>query len=109
MEEFFASWDEGRIEIVYGPVEVEDGLLIAGNVTYMRGRKGSEVQPRSAWLITIRNGEQTSLTTYQTKQEALEAGTRWRRSTEALGRENRLFAGILGMGQGWFEPPTNGL
>ena len=34
---------------------------------------GIEVQARSAWLITIRNGEQTSLMLYQTKQEAREA------------------------------------
>ena len=73
MEEFFASWDEVRIEIVYGPVEVEDGVVIAENVTYMRGRDGIEVQARSAWLITIRDGEQTSLTLYQTRHEALEA------------------------------------
>jgi ketosteroid isomerase-like protein len=73
MEEFFASWDEVRIELVYGPAEVEDGLVIAENVTYMRGRDGIEVQARSAWLITIRDGEQTSLTLYQTKPEAVEA------------------------------------
>jgi ketosteroid isomerase-like protein len=72
-EEFFASWDEVRVEITYGPVEVEDGLVIAENVTYVRGRNGIEVQARSAWLITIRGGEQTSLTLYQTRQEALEA------------------------------------
>jgi hypothetical protein len=35
LEEFFASWEEVRIEIVYGPVGVEDGLLIAEIVTYM--------------------------------------------------------------------------
>jgi ketosteroid isomerase-like protein len=73
MEEFLATWDEVRIEIVDGPVEVEDGLLIAENVAYLRGRDGIEVQARSAWLITIRDGEQTSLTLYQAKQEALEA------------------------------------
>jgi len=73
MEEFFASWDEVRIEFVYGPAEVEDGLVIAENVTYMRGRDGIEVQARSAWLITIRDGKQTSLTLFQTKQDALEA------------------------------------
>ena len=72
-EEFLAIWDEVRIEIVDGPVEVEDGLLIAENIAYLRGRDGIEVQARSAWLITIRDGEQTSLTLYQTKQEALEA------------------------------------
>ena len=39
----------------------------------MRGRDGIKVQARSAWLITIQDGKQTSLTLYQTKQEALEA------------------------------------
>ncbi len=72
-EGFLATWDEVRIEIVDGPVEVEDGLLVTENVTYLRGRDGIEVQARSAWLHTIRDGEQTSLTLYQTKQEALEA------------------------------------
>jgi ketosteroid isomerase-like protein len=73
MEGFLAAWDDVRIEIVYGPIEVEDGLLIAENVTYMRGRDGIEVQAGSAWLITIRDGKTTSLTLCQTKQEALEA------------------------------------
>ena len=73
MEEFFASWDDVRIELVYGPAEVEDGLVIAENVTYLRGRDGIEVQARSAWLITVREGKQTSLTLFQSKQDALEA------------------------------------
>ena len=72
-EEFLAAWDDVRFEFVDGPVEVRDGLLIAENVAYLRGRDGIEVQARSAWLITIRDGEQTSLTLYQTKREALEA------------------------------------
>ncbi len=72
-EEYLAMWDEIRIEIVDGPLEVRDGLLIAENVGYLRGRDGIEVQARSAWLITIRDGKQTSLTLYQTKREALEA------------------------------------
>jgi ketosteroid isomerase-like protein len=72
-QRFLAAWEEVRIEIVDGPVEVEDGLLLAENVAYLRGRDGIEVQARSAWLITIRDGEQTSLTLYQTKQDALEA------------------------------------
>lgn len=54
-------------------VEVEDGLLIAENVAYFRGRDGIETQARSAWLVTIREGQQASLTLYQTRQEALEA------------------------------------
>jgi ketosteroid isomerase-like protein len=72
-QRFLANWDEVRIEIVDGPVEVEDGVLITENVVYLRGRDGIEVQARSAWLITIRDGEQTSITLYQTKREALEA------------------------------------
>ena len=72
-EGFLATWDEVRFEFVYGPVEIEDGVLITENVAHLRGRDGIEVQARSAWLITIRNGKHTSLTLYQTKQEALEA------------------------------------
>ncbi len=72
-EGFLAAWEEVRIEIVDGPVEVEDGLWMLENVTYLQGREGIKVQARSAWLITIQDGKQTSLTLYQTKQEALEA------------------------------------
>jgi ketosteroid isomerase-like protein len=70
---FLATWDEVRIEIVDGPVEVEDGLVLAENVAYLRGRDGIEVQARSAWLVRFRDGEQTSLTLYQTRHDALEA------------------------------------
>ena len=73
MEGFLAVWEEVRIVIVDGPVEVEDGLWMLENVTYMQGRDGIKVQARSSWLITIQDGKQTSLTLYQTKQEALEA------------------------------------
>ncbi len=66
------AFDEVRIELV-DPIEVEEGVLIVENVGYLRGRDGIEVQTRSAWLITIRDGETTSFTLYQTKQEALEA------------------------------------
>jgi len=71
-QRFLAAWDEVRLEID-DPVEVEGDLLVAENVTYLRGRDGIEVQARAAWLITFRDGEQTSLTLYQTKKEALEA------------------------------------
>ena len=73
VEGFLAVWDEVRFEIVDGPVEVGEGLLITENVAYLRGRDGIEVQARSAWLTTIRDGKQTSLTLYQTKQEAVQA------------------------------------
>ncbi len=69
---FLESFDAVRLE-VDDLIEVEDGVLIHENVGYLRGRNGIETQARSAWLITIRDGKQTSLTLYQTKQEALEA------------------------------------
>jgi ketosteroid isomerase-like protein len=72
VQRFLAAFEEVRIEID-DPMEIEDGRLVVENVTYLRGRDGIEVQARSAWLITFRNGEQTSFTLYQTKQEALEA------------------------------------
>ena len=71
-QRFLTAFDAARLEID-DPVEVEDGRLIVENVGYFRGRDGIEVQARSAWLVTIRDGETTSLTLYQTKQEAVEA------------------------------------
>jgi len=68
----FEAFDEVRIELV-GPIEVEGDLLIVENLGYLRGRDGIEVQTRSAWLVTIRDGQMASFTLYQTKQEALEA------------------------------------
>ncbi len=61
------------MEFVDDPVEIDDDLVIAENVTYLRGRDGIEVQARSTWLYRFRDGEQTSLTMYQTRKEALEA------------------------------------
>jgi ketosteroid isomerase-like protein len=72
MERFLAAFDEVRIDLA-DPIEVEEGTVVVENVTHFRGRDGVEVQARSAWLITIRDGQQTSLTLYQTRQEALEA------------------------------------
>ena len=71
-EQFLEAFDEFRIELD-DPIEVEEGLLIVENVAYLRGLHGVDVHARSAWLITIRDGETTSLTLYQTKQEALDA------------------------------------
>ncbi len=48
-QRFLATWDEVRFEIVDGPVEIEDGLLITEKLAYLRGRDGIEVQARSAW------------------------------------------------------------
>jgi ketosteroid isomerase-like protein len=72
LQQFLASWGEARIAIDE-PVEIGDDLLITENVAYLRGRDGIEVQARSTWLHEFRDGVQTSLSLYQTKQEALEA------------------------------------
>jgi ketosteroid isomerase-like protein len=71
-QRFLAAWNDVRIEIDE-PTEVEDDLLVVENLAYLRGRDGIETQARSAWVITFRDGQQTSLTLYQTKREALEA------------------------------------
>jgi ketosteroid isomerase-like protein len=71
-ERFFAAFDEVRYEIE-DPLEVRDGLFLVENVAYLRGRDGIEVKARSAFLITIEDGQTTSLTLYQTRQDALEA------------------------------------
>jgi ketosteroid isomerase-like protein len=72
---FRAAFEEVRFELV-DVLEVEDDQLIVENVAFMRGRDGIEVQARSAWLITTRDGEQAALTLYQTTEEALEAARR---------------------------------
>ena len=61
------------------PIEVDEGVVVVENLAHVRGRDGIEAQARSAWLITIDEGRQTSLTLYQTKRDALKAA-------EALGR-----------------------
>jgi ketosteroid isomerase-like protein len=71
-QERLAAFEEIRFELV-DLQEVEDDRVIVENVAYMRGRDGIQVEARSAWLITFRDGKQTSLTLYQTEQEALEA------------------------------------
>jgi len=71
-QRFLETFDEVRLEL-NDIVEVEDDLLIVDNVALVRGRDGIETQARSAWLISFQDGLQTSLTLYQTKEEAVEA------------------------------------
>ena len=71
-ERFWEAFEDLRVELL-DLVEVEEGVLVAEHITYLRGRDGVAVQARGAWLITFRGGRQTSLTLYQTEQEALEA------------------------------------
>jgi ketosteroid isomerase-like protein len=71
-ERFLSAFESVRIEIL-DLREVGKGRLVADNVAYLRGRDGIEVQARSSFLITVRDGTTTSFTLYQTTQEALEA------------------------------------
>ena len=73
IERFRGTFESARLALIGDPVEVADGVVIAENVAYLQGREGIEVQARSTFLIRIQDGEQTSLTLYQTKQEAIEA------------------------------------
>jgi ketosteroid isomerase-like protein len=67
-----AAWEDIRFEIV-DLMEVDDDRVIVENVGYARARDGMHVEARSAWLITLQDGEQISLTLFQTMREALEA------------------------------------
>jgi ketosteroid isomerase-like protein len=71
-QRYLSAFESVRIEIL-DLREVKEGRLVAENVAYLRGRDGIEVQARSAFLITVRDGTTTSFTLYQTTQEALEA------------------------------------
>jgi len=72
MEQFLEAFEEVRIELE-DVFEADEGVVIVENLAYFRGRDGSEVTARSAWVITLQNGCQTSLTLYQSKADALKA------------------------------------
>ena len=72
-QRFQGTFGEVRLELVGDPVELDEDLVLAENVAYVRGRDGIEAQARSAWLVTFRDGKQTSLTLYQTRDDALAA------------------------------------
>jgi ketosteroid isomerase-like protein len=72
MDRFLELFEEVRIEFE-DLTEVKEGVVVADNLARVRGRDGIETQARSTWLITIQDGQQTSLTLYQTRAEALEA------------------------------------
>jgi len=72
MARFLELFEEVRIEFE-DLTEVKEGVVVADNLARVRGRDGIETQARSTWLITIQDGQQTSLTLYQTRAEALEA------------------------------------
>jgi len=72
MEQFLEAFEEVRIELE-DVFEADEGVVIVENLAYFRGRDGIEVTARSAWVITLQNGCQTSLTLYQSKADALKA------------------------------------
>jgi ketosteroid isomerase-like protein len=72
MEQFLEAFEEVRIEIE-DIFEADEGVVIAENLAYIRGRDGIEVTARSAWVITFQDGRQTSLTLFQSKADALKA------------------------------------
>ena len=72
MEQFLEAFEEVRIELE-DVFEADEGVVIVENLAHFRGRDGIEVTARSAWVITLQNGCQTSLTLYQSKADALKA------------------------------------
>jgi ketosteroid isomerase-like protein len=72
MERFREAFDDVRIEIE-DIFEADEGVVIVENTAHFRGRDGIRVTAQSAWVVTLRDGRQTSLTLYQSKAEALEA------------------------------------
>ena len=69
---FQEMFDEVRM-VIEDLQDTDDGSVVVETMMYGRGRDAIEVQARSAWLVTFDDGEQTSLTMYQSREEALEA------------------------------------
>jgi ketosteroid isomerase-like protein len=75
MDEYFRELTETWESIRFEPGEmVEAGdRVVMPNTLHARGRDGIEVQARSAWVWTIRDGKLAHLCLYQEQEEALEA------------------------------------
>ncbi|MEK6327093.1 MAG: nuclear transport factor 2 family protein [Actinomycetota bacterium] len=73
--EFFKGvrglWESAWIEI-NELIPIGDYVVLP-HTTQVRGRDGIEVQARTTWLFTIRNGKIERICLYQERQEALEA------------------------------------
>jgi ketosteroid isomerase-like protein len=69
--ELTEAWEQLRLE----PDEIIEAgeQVVTPNTLYAQGRDGIQVQARSAWVWTIRDGQVTHLCFYQERQEALEA------------------------------------
>jgi ketosteroid isomerase-like protein len=65
------AWESVRLE---ANEIIEAGeQVVTPNTLHAQGRDGIELQARSAWVWTIRDGRVTHLCFYQGRQEALEA------------------------------------
>jgi ketosteroid isomerase-like protein len=75
MEEFFRQLTEPWESIRLEPVEfIEAGEhVVMPNTLQAQGRDGIEVEARTAWVWTIRDGKVFHLCLYQGRREALEA------------------------------------
>jgi ketosteroid isomerase-like protein len=69
--EFSEAWESFRLE---ADEFIEAGeQVVMTNTLRARGRDGIELQARSAWVWTIRDGKVLELCLYQERKEALEA------------------------------------
>ena len=66
-----ALWESARLEIDE-LIEIGDNLVVP-HTAHLRGRDGIEVQARTTWVITVREGQIERICLYQEKREALEA------------------------------------
>ena len=71
LDEFFGLWEAVRFE-VDEIVEAGD-LVVALWTGHVKGRDGIDVQARTAWVWTIRDGTVERVCFYQERQDALEA------------------------------------
>jgi ketosteroid isomerase-like protein len=69
--EFTAIFESIRIELDEA-IPIGDHV-VAPHTSHVRGRDGIEVQARSTWLFTIRDGKIERVCLYQGKDDALEA------------------------------------
>jgi ketosteroid isomerase-like protein len=70
-EEFAGTWESSRWE---AEEFIEAGEHVVAPLTgYHQGREGIEVQTRTAWVWTFRDGKVARITFYQERREALEA------------------------------------
>ena len=71
LESFSSDWESIRIE-PHEFIEAGDDVVVPWTA-HLVGRDGIEVQARTAWTWTLRDGMVVRVCLYQDKQEALEA------------------------------------